>query len=151
MTMLEKIRRKRGLSRAELSINSGVSVRTIEAYEQETKDIRRAQKNGLEDIANILGVGIYAFTPPNDLNPDVHNLFEELCLATNEELVARNDESGLLAADDKYYIECITGTWWFGDYGTPLAKQEERRYAKYFISSKTRSFDHYFAGTRWAS
>jgi transcriptional regulator with XRE-family HTH domain len=146
MTMLEKIRRKKGLSRNELSIMSGVSSRTIEAYEQKAKDIRKAQKNALENLADALGVKTYALTPPENISLGLRALFEELCLATNDELIARGDESGPVKADDYYCIECLTGSrWWDSNYHG----HKQERYAQYFISTKDRFLEHYFAGTRY--
>ena len=47
MTKLEEMRKKRGISRPQLADASGVSFRTIEAYEHELRDINRA---AIEDV-----------------------------------------------------------------------------------------------------
>jgi len=54
MTKLEEMRTKRGISRAQLAEASGVSARTIEAYEHELKDINRAAVENVYRIAKAL-------------------------------------------------------------------------------------------------
>ena len=51
---LKKYRRLRKLSQNQLAFNSGVSLRTIRAYEQETLDLRKAQGETLYKLARAL-------------------------------------------------------------------------------------------------
>jgi len=135
MTMLEKLRRKRNMTRQDLSDKSGVSLRTIEAYEQGSKDLSKSQVNILNFLADALGTRIPALVGfADDLAGEALKFFEELCLATDEELIKRNDETGDLFKDDRFIISCITGTQWFGDYGTPLKDRRMSPYVFYFIA-----------------
>ena len=52
---LKRLRRKAGFSQRQLSDISGVPVRTIQQYEQQQKDIRRARAETLEKLAVALG------------------------------------------------------------------------------------------------
>ena len=54
-TNLAHLRRTRGLSQAELAKQSGVSIRSIQLYEQRKADINRAQYNHLKALATVLG------------------------------------------------------------------------------------------------
>ena len=51
---LKRLRRKAGFSQRQLSDISGVPVRTIQQYEQQQKDIRRARAETLEKLATAL-------------------------------------------------------------------------------------------------
>lgn len=51
---LREMRDKRGISRAQLSDASGVSTRTIEAYEQGLRDIGEASVNTVHKLAKAL-------------------------------------------------------------------------------------------------
>ena len=53
-TFLARMRKKRNLTQAELATRSGVSLRSIQLYEQRKNDINKAQYNNLRDIANVL-------------------------------------------------------------------------------------------------
>lgn len=54
MTRLKAKRKKRGLTQEELSILSGVSMNTIRAYEQNTKDIKKGQIDIIMRLARAL-------------------------------------------------------------------------------------------------
>lgn len=53
-TFLARMRKKRNMTQAELATKSGVSLRSIQLYEQRKNDINKAQYNNLSDIANVL-------------------------------------------------------------------------------------------------
>ena len=53
-TFLARMRKKRNMTQAELAAKSGVSLRSIQLYEQRKNDIEKAQYNNLRDIANAL-------------------------------------------------------------------------------------------------
>ena len=57
-TNLKRIRRSYGCTQAELAIRSGVSLRSIQMYEQRNKDINKASAETLYRIARILGCTI---------------------------------------------------------------------------------------------
>jgi transcriptional regulator with XRE-family HTH domain len=54
MSALKEMREKRGLTQASLSEKSGVNLRLIQAYEQEYKDIKRAQVQTVIQLADAL-------------------------------------------------------------------------------------------------
>lgn len=58
-TKLKKMRTSIGMTQAELSDKSGVSLRTIQAYEQGLKDINKAQVLIVIRLAQALGCDIY--------------------------------------------------------------------------------------------
>lgn len=58
-TNLEVLRKRAGLSQADLANLSGVSFRSIQMYEQRRNDISRAQFNILNALARVLGCSIY--------------------------------------------------------------------------------------------
>ena len=58
-TNLERLRTRAGLSQAVLSQLSGVSLRSIQMYEQRQNDISKAQYNILNALARTLGCTIY--------------------------------------------------------------------------------------------
>ncbi|MDO4460529.1 MAG: helix-turn-helix transcriptional regulator [Clostridia bacterium] len=53
-SFLARVRKKRGLTQAELAEKSGVSLRSIQLYEQKKNDINKAQYNNLKAIAKVL-------------------------------------------------------------------------------------------------
>lgn len=57
-TNLARIRRIRGLSQSELAKMAGVSVRSVQLYEQRQTDINKAQYNNLLSLARVLGCEI---------------------------------------------------------------------------------------------
>lgn len=57
-TKLQKMRKNAGMTQAELAERSGVSLRSIQMYEQQNKDIRKAQVERILHIARALGCGI---------------------------------------------------------------------------------------------
>lgn len=57
-TLLAKMRRKAGMSQAELSKKSKVSLRTIKAYECEGRDIHKASVDILGRLAHGIGCKI---------------------------------------------------------------------------------------------
>ena len=65
MTNLEIFRRNAGLSQTQLSELSGVTARTIRAYEQRQSDISRAQFNILNALSMTLGCSVYDLMDSN--------------------------------------------------------------------------------------
>lgn len=57
-TNLRRIRENRGFSPSELSIATGVSIRSIQMYEQKVHDIDKAQAQNLYKLAVVLGCSI---------------------------------------------------------------------------------------------
>ena len=55
---LKKLRESRGLSQSELSRLSGVSLRSIQMYEQKVNDIDKAQVHALYKLSRVLGCEI---------------------------------------------------------------------------------------------
>lgn len=58
MNNLKGMREKRGLTQAELAERSGVSIRTVQAYEQGLKDINKAAAITLYRMSQILRCAI---------------------------------------------------------------------------------------------
>lgn len=58
-TNLEILRRKANLSQSELAAMSGVSLRSIQMYEQRQSDISHAQFNTLNALARVLNCSVY--------------------------------------------------------------------------------------------
>ena len=58
MTNLARIRKSSGISQKELANLCGISIKTIQAYEQRLKDINRAEVKTLFKISQILMVDI---------------------------------------------------------------------------------------------
>ena len=54
-TKLKRIRTTKGYSQKQLSELSGVSLRSIQMYEQRNKDINKAQSESLYHLAKTLG------------------------------------------------------------------------------------------------
>ena len=65
MTNLEILRRNAGLSQTQLSELSGVTARTIRAYEQRQSDISKAQFNILNALSMTLGCSVYDLMDSN--------------------------------------------------------------------------------------
>lgn len=57
-TNLARLRKSRGLSQSELAKTAGVSVRSVQLYEQRQTDINKAQYNNLLSLARVLGCEI---------------------------------------------------------------------------------------------
>lgn len=57
--MLKDMREKKGISQSQLSKASGINVRTIQHYEQGSKDINGAKLNTLISLAEALDCKIY--------------------------------------------------------------------------------------------
>ena len=57
-TILAYYRKMKGLSQSQLAKASGVSVRSIQLFEQRKSNINNAQYNHLSAIAKVLGCGI---------------------------------------------------------------------------------------------
>lgn len=57
-TALEKARREAGLTRKKLSELSGVSIRSLECYEQKKNDINIANVKTVRALANAIGCPI---------------------------------------------------------------------------------------------
>ncbi len=67
-TQLARLRRAAGLSQRELAYRSGVSLRSIQMYEQRNKDINKAQFSAVRALARTLGCPIETlFEPANRL------------------------------------------------------------------------------------
>ena len=56
--MLVEIRKQKGLSQSQLAKATGISVRTIQAYEQGKRRLSGASYDDLKKISEILGVTI---------------------------------------------------------------------------------------------
>lgn len=65
VTNLEICRKNAGLSRTQLSELSGVSARTIQAFERRQSDISKAQFNILNALARTLGCSVYDLMDSN--------------------------------------------------------------------------------------
>ena len=63
-TNLKRIRSARGLSQSQLAKKSGVSLRSIQMYEQRNKDINKGQAAALRSIAKTLGCSIENLLEP---------------------------------------------------------------------------------------
>ncbi|MCL2815351.1 MAG: helix-turn-helix transcriptional regulator [Oscillospiraceae bacterium] len=55
---LKKLRKTAGLSQSQLAKEAGVSLRSIQMYEQRSKDVNKAQAITLAKIARVLGCDI---------------------------------------------------------------------------------------------
>ena len=67
MTNLARIRKSSGISQKELANLCGISIKTIQAYEQRLKDINRAEVKTLFKISQILMVDINDLLESKDL------------------------------------------------------------------------------------
>lgn len=56
--MLAKLREQKGLSQSQLAKASGISVRTIQAYEQGARKLSGASYDNLKKLSDALGVTI---------------------------------------------------------------------------------------------
>jgi len=63
-TNLQRIRKNYGLSQRQLAEASGVSLRSIQMYEQRNKDINKGQSQTLSNLARILGCRIEDLLEP---------------------------------------------------------------------------------------
>ena len=63
-TKLAKLRKAAGLSQRELAYRSGVSLRSVQMYEQRKKDINKAQFSSVRALARALGCPIEALYDP---------------------------------------------------------------------------------------
>ena len=57
-TSLKRIRTAYGLTQAELAKRSGVSLRSIQMYEQRNKDINKASVETVYGLARVLGCSV---------------------------------------------------------------------------------------------
>ncbi|MDR1299504.1 MAG: helix-turn-helix transcriptional regulator [Oscillospiraceae bacterium] len=57
-TNLKRLRDAAGLSQSRLAMESGVSLRSIQMYEQRNKDVNKARAISLAKIARVLGCGV---------------------------------------------------------------------------------------------
>ena len=64
-TNLKRIREAAGLSQSHLAVEAGVSLRSIQMYEQRNKDMNRAQALTLAKIARVLGCDIEDLLEPD--------------------------------------------------------------------------------------
>ena len=85
-TNLEILRNKANLSQAHLANLSGVSLRSIQMYEQRRNDISRAQFNTLNALARVLGCSIY------DLMDSTTTLYQNNLPAENTFAQALNEQ-----------------------------------------------------------
>ena len=58
MKMLQEIRKRKGISQKELSIYSNIKLKTIQSYEQKTKNIDNAKFETLIKLSIVLDCGI---------------------------------------------------------------------------------------------
>lgn len=56
--MLAKLREQKGLPQSELAKASGISVRTIQAYEQGARKLSGASYDTLRKLSDVLGVSV---------------------------------------------------------------------------------------------
>ena len=56
--MLQKLRKNCGYSQKELSLKSGVNLRTLQQYELRSKDINKAASGTLPALSKVLGCSI---------------------------------------------------------------------------------------------
>lgn len=56
--MLSRIRKEKGLSQSELSELTGISLRTIQSYESETRDINKASAETIYLLSQALGTSM---------------------------------------------------------------------------------------------
>lgn len=63
-TNLARLRRAKGLSQTQLAKASGVSVRSVQLYEQRQTDINKAQYNHLNAMAKVLGCTVEDISEP---------------------------------------------------------------------------------------
>ena len=82
MSKLQEMRQQRGLTQKELEMVSGIKLKTIRSYEQEKRDINRAELKTLLLLAMVLRCGI------DDLISD-----EELIRLLQVELIYRKKNS----------------------------------------------------------
>lgn len=66
-TNLKRLRERAGLSQAQLAQLSGVSIRSIQLYEQRQNDISKAQLNILEALARTLNCSVFDLIDNNSL------------------------------------------------------------------------------------
>ena len=59
MTKLKKIRLSKNISREKLSELSGISIRTIEGYEQKRRNINNSSVNTMIKLADALGCDLF--------------------------------------------------------------------------------------------
>lgn len=57
-TNLARLRKARGMSQSQLASAAGVSLRSIQLYEQRKNEINNAQYNRLSDLAGVLGCSV---------------------------------------------------------------------------------------------
>lgn len=67
MKKLQKLRLNRGLSQSQLATLVGISVRTLQAYEQGAKDIDSARLHTLIDLSIALNCNITEIIENDDL------------------------------------------------------------------------------------
>ena len=58
MSNLKKIRERSGLSQSQLATKSGVGIKVIQSYEQESRDINKAQAITIYNLAQALDVKV---------------------------------------------------------------------------------------------
>ena len=63
-TQLAQLRKNLGISQRELAHRSGVSLRSIQMYEQRNKDINKAQLTTVRNLARALGCDIEKLVEP---------------------------------------------------------------------------------------
>ena len=68
---LKSEREYKGWTQAELAEKSGINVRMIQHYEQGSKDINKASVVTVLNLAEALGVDVYAIINPRDFIPEM--------------------------------------------------------------------------------
>lgn len=83
-TNLEILRKRATLSQSQLAAMSGVSMRSIQMYEQRKNDIARAQFNTLDALARVLNCSVYDLTEDHLLERPSHGVFMQQLAAQTE-------------------------------------------------------------------
>ena len=58
MNNLKSIRKRAGLTQAELAEKTGINLRTLQHYEQGSKDLSKAATSTVLDLAKVLGFSL---------------------------------------------------------------------------------------------
>lgn len=58
MNKLQRIRKMRGLTQRQLAEECNISIKTLQSYEQMTRDIKKANKNTILKICEVLNCKI---------------------------------------------------------------------------------------------
>lgn len=101
-TNLEILRKRAGLSQADLANQSGVSLRSIQMYEQRRNDIAKAQFNSLNALGRTLGCSIYDLMDSDTtLYQSNHSVENPFLQAFNEQMRKKQEERERLLQERK--------------------------------------------------